>query len=87
MAQSCFLCKSYKLSAPEPFQEFHLTAKVFNAAEGEILGPYEWEGMHELILVEELKRAELNDDLKEVIKERIFEEWAVSFLRDGIRVD
>jgi len=64
-----------------------LTAKVFNATDGDILGPYEWEGKHELILVEALKRAALNDDLKETIKERIFEEWAISFLRDGINVE
>jgi hypothetical protein len=28
----------------------------------------------------------MNDNLKDVIKERIFDEWAFQFYRDGIKI-
>jgi hypothetical protein len=63
-----------------------IAAKVFNAAAGEVVGPFPGDGSLLLIYVEELIRAELNDRIKDLIKERIFEEWASSFLKETITV-
>jgi len=63
-----------------------IAAKVFNAAAGEVVGPVPGDGSWLLIYVEELARAELNDHLRDLIKERIFEDWASSFLRETIAV-
>lgn len=62
------------------------SAKIFNAEAGEVLGPFPVEKNFQLILVEEVERAEMNDNLKDVIKERIFDEWAFQFYRDGIKI-
>jgi parvulin-like peptidyl-prolyl isomerase len=64
-----------------------VAAKVFNAKAGDLLGPFEREKLYQLILVEEVMKAELNDDVKEAIKERIFSEWVSQFLKDGIRIN
>jgi parvulin-like peptidyl-prolyl isomerase len=64
-----------------------ISAKVFNAKGGDILGPFQRENLFQLILVEEVMRAELNDDVKEAIKERILGEWVSQFLRDGIKIN
>ena len=62
------------------------SAKVFNAEAGDLVGPFEKEGMFQLILVEEVIKAELNDEIKEGIKERIFNEWLAEILKTGITV-
>jgi len=63
-----------------------VSARVFNAKPGDVLGPFEREGLFQLILVEEVMRAELNDEMKEAIKEKIFVEWVSQFLKDGITI-
>ncbi|MBW2091662.1 MAG: hypothetical protein JRI34_06005, partial [Deltaproteobacteria bacterium] len=63
-----------------------ISSKVFNADEGDLLGPFALEDHYQLILVEELKRAELNDDVRDVIRQRIFDEWVSQFFKDGIRI-
>lgn len=62
------------------------SAKVFHAAGGDILGPFQNEGLFQLILVEEVIEAELNEKVKEAIKEKIFEEWVFQFLQEGVKV-
>jgi parvulin-like peptidyl-prolyl isomerase len=64
-----------------------ISAKVFNSKPGDVLGPFEREDLFQLILVEEVMRAELNDDVKEAIRERILGEWVSQFLRDGIKIN
>jgi parvulin-like peptidyl-prolyl isomerase len=64
-----------------------VSAKVFNAKAGDILGPFERENLFQLILVEEVKKGELNDEVREAIKERILGEWVSQFLKDGIRIN
>jgi len=64
-----------------------ISAKVFNAKPGDVLGPFEREDLFQLILVEEVMRAELNDEVKEAIKERMLGEWVSQFLRDGIKIN
>ena len=64
-----------------------VAAKVFNASAGDLLGPLRREDLFQLILVEEVMKAELNDDVREAIKERIFGEWVSQFLRDGIMIN
>ena len=63
-----------------------IMAKVFNAEEGDILGPFPADKNFELIFIEEIKRAEMSDNLKDVIKERIFNEWAFQFYKDGVKI-
>ena len=61
-------------------------AKVFNADAGELVGPFDKEGMSQLILVEEVSKAELDDEIKEAIRERVFNEWLAEILKGGITV-
>jgi len=63
-----------------------ISAKVFNANTGDVLGPFALEKYHQLILVEELKKADLNEDSQEMIKEGIFNEWLSQFLQDEIKI-
>jgi parvulin-like peptidyl-prolyl isomerase len=63
-----------------------VVAKVFNASAGDVLGPFEKDGSFQLLLVEEVKRAEFTEDVKEAIKERFFQEWVRQFLKDDIHV-
>ncbi|MBW1709743.1 MAG: peptidylprolyl isomerase [Deltaproteobacteria bacterium] len=63
-----------------------VAAKVFNAAGGDLLGPFSVDEFFQLVLVEELRRAELNEDFREIIKQKIFDEWASQFFKDGIRI-
>jgi hypothetical protein len=51
------------------------------------MGPFEQENLFQLILIEEVIKAELTDNLKEEIKERIFMEWASQFLKEGITIN
>jgi parvulin-like peptidyl-prolyl isomerase len=61
-------------------------AKVFNASSGEVLGPFEIEGLFELILVEEVVKAEFNETVKERIKRFIFEEWISQFINRRVTI-
>jgi peptidylprolyl isomerase len=63
-----------------------LAAKVFNAGAGEVLGPFERDKLFQLILVEEVTRAELTEGAREGIKDAIFQEWCAQFLKDGFKV-
>ncbi len=63
-----------------------ISAKVFNANAGDVLRPFALEKYHQLILVEELKKAELNEDSREIIKESIFNEWLSQFLQGEIKI-
>lgn len=64
-----------------------VSAKVFNANAGDLVGPFKKDEYIQLILVEEVIKAELTDHVQKVIKERIFEQWVSRFCEDGIRVD
>jgi len=72
---------SRKMLSPE------IAAKVFSANAGELLGPFQKETYHQLIRVEEVIKSELNDHVKEMIKKRIFAQWASQFFEGGIRID
>ncbi len=61
-------------------------ARIFSAKVGDIIGPLKSQNQYELILVEELKRAELTEEMKAIIKDMILEEWAYQFLADGLRI-
>ena len=63
-------------------------AKVFNASPGDVLGPFQKDGLFQLLLVEEITKADINDtNIKDIIKERIFNEWASQFIKEGIKVN
>ena len=63
-----------------------ISAKVFNAAAGDVLGPFPAGGVFRLIFVEEIVRAELDDRVREQIADRIFDEWAAPFLAGPVSV-
>jgi len=63
-----------------------IAAKVFHASAGDVVGPLPEDGAWLLVFVEELLKAELNDRTRDLIKERIFEEWVASFLKDALTV-
>jgi parvulin-like peptidyl-prolyl isomerase len=64
-----------------------LAAKVFNANAGDILGPFPSDENYQLILVEEVKKAELNDPVKNAIKEAIFNGWLSRYIDSPIQVN
>jgi peptidylprolyl isomerase len=66
--------------------EPEVAAKVFNASPGDVLGPYEKKGLYELIMVEEVIRAELNSVIKEKIKRLLFEDWISQFTQEELTV-
>jgi peptidylprolyl isomerase len=64
-----------------------ISAKVFNAQDGELLGPFVRDGVYQLILVERVMKAELSDEVKQLIRERVFAEWLSQYLKDGTRIE
>jgi len=63
-----------------------ISAQVFSASAGDLIGPFQKDGLFQLILVEEVIRAKLNGSVREAVKERIFREWLSPFLKGGIKV-
>ncbi len=63
-----------------------ISTRIFNADAGDLLGPFALEECHQLILVEEIKKAELNEESEEIVKEGIFNEWISQFLEGGIKI-
>ena len=63
-----------------------VSAKIFNASKGEVIGPFERDGKFEIILVDEVMKAEMNEGIKHMIKEKIFREWLHQIVRDGIKI-
>ncbi|MBN1625971.1 MAG: peptidylprolyl isomerase [Deltaproteobacteria bacterium] len=61
-------------------------AKVFNASQGDLLGPFERDGIFQLILIEEIKKAELGDNVIELIKERLFNDWFSQIIKEGFEI-
>ena len=62
-----------------------VAAKVFNASPGDLVGPLGSDGSFQLILVEEVIKADLkSDDVRAAVRERIADEWVSQFLKDGI---
>ena len=64
-----------------------ISAKIFNAASGDVAGPFQEDGFFILLRVEEVIRAELTGEVKQAIKDRIFDEWLALSLRQGIVVN
>ena len=63
-----------------------VSTKVFSASTDDLLGPFEKDGLFQLILIEEVIRAKLEGGIKEAITERIFREWLFPFLKKGIKI-
>jgi peptidylprolyl isomerase len=61
-----------------------VSAKVFNAQNGDLLGPFAVSNGYQLILVEELIKPELDEQLSRRIREKIFDGWARQFMQSGI---
>ncbi|MBN1848972.1 MAG: peptidylprolyl isomerase [Deltaproteobacteria bacterium] len=72
---------SRKMLSPE------IAAKVFSADSGDLLGPFQKEQYQQLIWVEEVIKPELNDHIKEMIKERIFAQWVSQFFEEGVNIN
>jgi len=62
-----------------------ISAKVFNANPGDLLGPFDTNDFFQLIYVEELIKPELDARLKEQIRQALFTEWLAPALQDGVR--
>ncbi|RLB32334.1 MAG: hypothetical protein DRH20_14940 [Deltaproteobacteria bacterium] len=63
-----------------------MAGRVFSASEGDLLGPFQKGRIYQLVFVEELRRAELNPEVRAAIRDRIFQEWVSGFLKNGITV-
>lgn len=63
-----------------------IASKVFSANAGDVVGPFQKEGVWHLILVEEVIKANLDEDVKEQIKEIIFQEWLSQFVKEGFTI-
>jgi len=64
-----------------------VSSKVFNAEPGDVLGPFPVDKAHQLLLVEEVIRAELDDTLRAAIREIVFDEWLSESVGDDVRVE
>jgi len=56
-------------------------SSVFGGSPGSVVGPFKLEDGWHLIRIETLHCAELNDDLRETIKDDIFADWFNERLR------
>ncbi len=63
-----------------------MAAKIFNAGAGELAGPFTAGKQHQLFLIEEMIKAELNEAVNAEVKEMIFNEWAARFFQKGFHV-
>jgi len=63
-----------------------VASKVFTASAGDVVGPFAAGESFHLVLVEEIIKPELDDELKEKIKDRLFEEWVSQFTKNGIEI-
>ena len=61
-------------------------AKVFNAYSGDLIGPFNRGSVFQLILVEEIKKAELDDDVSKEIKERLFDDWFSQMMKGSFEM-
>jgi parvulin-like peptidyl-prolyl isomerase len=57
-----------------------MAAIVFGGTSGELLGPFAVEQGYDLLMVSEFIAAELTDETREIILERLFQEWLESEL-------
>jgi parvulin-like peptidyl-prolyl isomerase len=64
-----------------------ISAKVFSAAPGDVVGPFKGNEIFILLAVEEVIKAQLTDEVRQAIKDRIFDEWLAQSLRRGIVVN
>lgn len=55
--------------------EASVEAAVFGASAGQVVGPFKLSSGWTIFKVEELKRASLDDETREVISKQIFDEW------------
>ena len=63
-----------------------ITAKVFNASPGDLAGPFQQDECFRLFYIEEVLKAQLNDTIRDAIRENIFSEWGTQFLKKGINI-
>ena len=63
-----------------------ITAKLFNASQGDLTGPFQQDEYFRLFYIEEVFKSQLNDAVREAIQENIFSEWGTQFLKKGINV-
>jgi peptidylprolyl isomerase len=64
-----------------------ISAKVFNASDGDVLGPFAAGGNFRLFLVEKVMKAEMNKHIGGHIRERLFNGWISQYLKEGIKVE
>jgi hypothetical protein len=68
--------------------EPEMAAKVFNVSAGEVVGPFNCEGLYRIIMVQVVIRADVkNDEVRSSVKEAIIGKWMSQFLKGGIRAE
>src|SRR5262249_21770293 len=80
------LAGGYAGSMSRSEMEAALEASLFAGQPGKIVGPLKCDEGWELIKVEAIRRAELDDEMREAIKNQLFEEW-LSERRRKSRID
>lgn len=63
--------------------DYEAAARVFSAPPGSLVGPLAQGEQHVLILVEEVLKAHLDDELREEIKDRLLAEWELEMMSQG----
>jgi parvulin-like peptidyl-prolyl isomerase len=60
--------------------EYEASAMVFASQPGALLGPLSQDDQYHLILVEELLKAQLDEDVQEEIKDQLLADWELSLI-------
>jgi parvulin-like peptidyl-prolyl isomerase len=63
-----------------------LSAKVFSAKGGDLIGPIQEGELFQVVLVEGVTRGSLNEEVMEAIRERILEGWVSKHMEGGVRI-
>ncbi|NOY81802.1 MAG: hypothetical protein GXP31_12470 [Kiritimatiellaeota bacterium] len=63
-----------------------VSAKIFNADPGDVVGPFSLGDRSLLILVEKVEKGGLTDEARTAVRDRIYQDWLHAFLRAGISV-
>lgn len=61
-------------------------SQVFHASAGDVLGPFQSDGLFQVILVEEVVKPTLDGVIRSTIKEKILQEWLSTYLQGGFTV-
>ncbi len=64
-----------------------ISTRIFNSRDGDLLGPFPVSNLFIIVLVEEVIKPELDDNIKKTIKKRLFNDWVGKIVNEGISMD